>query len=71
MPARVKVTLRPRSGQGQVKSGQISKLVVWTKMGVYNFVSCLQLPKNVMEILECVVFEDFWTIGVPNIDGVP
>ena len=30
------VTLRSRSGQGQVKSGQILKLVVWTKIGVYS-----------------------------------
>ena len=29
-------TLRLRSGQGQVKSGQILKLVVWTKIGVYS-----------------------------------
>ena len=32
----LKVTLRSRAGQGQVKSGQIFKLVVWSKIGVYS-----------------------------------
>ena len=32
----LKVTFKSRSGQGQVKSGQILKLVVWTKIGVYS-----------------------------------
>ena len=74
-----------RSGQGQVKLGQILKLVVLTKIGVYSIqifiasstisFSSLSVVQNFqkmkLKILSCIVLEGFWTIGVPNIDGFP
>ena len=43
----LKVPLRSRSGEGLVKSGQILKLVVWTKIGVYSiqlFIASSMIP---------------------------
>ena len=71
--------------RGQIKSGQILKLIVWTKIGVYSIqlfsasstlsfssLSCLKLKKKMsLKIWVCVVLEGFWTIGVLNIDGFP
>ena len=53
--ARVKATLRPRSGPGQVKSGQILKLVVWNKIGVYSiqlFIARSTIPFSSLSIVQ-------------------